>query len=155
MIMGFAVLLAAAVLTNDVKSARITSRSSDFDRQEGVVLFEGDVAVRYSDGYEMFADQMYMFLSKSNELSRVVALGDVVISNGLRTGSCALATYRRKKNEIEMFGDGTNILARLEDRGEHASELKGSRIRFWLDSEQVEVENSQIGAERREGEKLL
>lgn len=129
------------------KSARITSRTSDFDRQEGVVLFEGDVVVRYSDDSVMCADKLYMFLAGSNELARVVAIGGVSITNGTRVGTCAMATYRRRKSEIEMFGDGATVLAHLAERGEEASELKGSRIKFWLDSEQVEVDDSSISVE--------
>lgn len=129
---------------SEVKSARITSRTSDFDRKEGVVMFEGDVVVRYSDDYTMCSDQLYMFLTKSNELSRVVAIGNVSITNETRTGCCAMATYRRKKSEIEMHWDGKSRLASLVESGDDASEIKGTRIRFWLDSEQVEVENSRI-----------
>lgn len=128
----------------EVKRASIRSRTSDFDRKAGVVMFEGDVFVRYSDDYSMSAEQLYMFLSKSNELSRVVALGSVVISNDTRVGTCAMATYRRKKREIEMFWDGQSTLARLVERGDDKSEVAGTRIKFWIDSEQVEVENSQI-----------
>lgn len=126
------------------KSAHITSKTSDFDRKEGVVMFEGDVVVRYSDDYTMCSDRLYMFLSGSNELARVVAVGNVSITNDTRIGSCSLATYRRKKHEIEMFGDGGAVLAHLIERGEDASELTGTRIKFWLDSEQVEVDNSNI-----------
>jgi len=138
-----------------VKSARITSRTSDFDRKEGVVMFEGEVLVRYSDDSTMSSDKLFMFLSGSNELARVVALGNVVISNETRTGTCALATYRRKKGEIEMFWDGKGTLAHLVERGQDASELEGTRIKFWLDAEQVEVENSQIGIRNNEGVKAL
>jgi len=137
------------------KSARITSRTSDFDRDEGVIMFEGDVFVRYSDDSTMAADRLFMFLSGSNELARVVALGNVVISNETRLGTCALATYRRKKGEIEMFGDGKGTLAHLADHGQDASEIEGARIKFWLDAEQVEVENSQIGVRGSEGVKAL
>jgi len=138
-----------------VKSARITSRTSDFDRKEGVVMFEGDVFVRYSDDSTMAADRLFMFLSGSNELARVVALGNVVISNETRRGTCDMATYRRKKGEIEMFGDGKGTLARLEERGQDNSELRGTRIKFWLDAEQVEVDNSQIGVRNDGGMKTL
>ena len=123
---------------------RIVSRTSDFDRQEGVVMFEGDVVVRYSDDYTMCADQLYMFLSKSNELSRVVALGNVSITNETRVGTCAMATYRRKRGEIEMFGGGKGALAHLVESGDDASAVSGTRVKFWLDAEQVEVDNSQI-----------
>ena len=139
----------------EVKSASIRSRTSDFDRKEGVVMFEGDVVVRYSENYTMCSDRLYMFLSKSNELSRVVALGNVSITNETRTGTCAMATYRRRKSEIEMFGDGKSVPARLTERGDDASEIEGERIRLWLDAEQVEVENSSIQMEKKGDAKVL
>ena len=139
----------------EVKSARIRSRTSDFDRQEGVVMFEGDVVVTYSKDYTMCADRLFMFLSKSNELSRVVALGHVSITNETRTGTCAMATYRRRKSEIEMFGDGKGTLARLVERGDDASEVEGGRIRFWLDAEQVEVEDSRLTTETKGNAEVL
>lgn len=92
--------------TNGVASARITSQRSDFDREANVVMFEGDVVARYSSDYTMCADRLYMFFSGTNELSRVVALGNVSITNATRSGDCAMATYRRKKGEVEMFGKG-------------------------------------------------
>ena len=139
----------------EVTSARVTSRTADFDRLEGVVMFEGDVVVRYSEDYMMCSDRLFMFLSKSNELSRVVAVGNVSITNATRHGTCAMATYRRRRGEIEMFGDGKTVLAHLAERGEDASELDGARIKFWLDSEQVEVDDSKIGVEARRGAKAL
>lgn len=134
------------------KAAKITSRSCDFDRKEGVILFEGNVSVHYSDDCRMDSDRLYMFLAGSNELQRVVALGNVLITNDLRVGTCEMATYRRKKSEIEMFGDGKGKLAKLVELGKGASSLSGTRIRFWLDTEQVEVEDSRISV-RQEGVK--
>ena len=139
----------------EVKSANVRSRMSDFDRKEGVVMFEGNVVVTYSKDYTMCADRLFMFLSKSNELSRVVAVGNVAITNDTRTGTCAMATYRRKKSEIEMFGDGKGALAHLVERGDDASAVEGSRIRFWLDAEQVEVENSRLTTETKGEAKVL
>ena len=135
----------------EIKSARITSRTADLDRREGVVMFEGDVVVRYSNDCTMCADRLYMFLAGTNELSRVVALGNVSITNDTRTGTCAMATFRRKRSEIEMFGDDRGGFARLVERGEEASALEGRRIKFWLDTEQVEVENSRISSEQKGG----
>ena len=140
---------------SEVKSARITSRTVDLDRGEGVVMFEGDVVVRYSNDCTMCADRLYMFVAGSNELSRVVALGNVSITNDTRTGTCAMATFRRKKSEVEMFGDGKEICARLVERGEDASAVEGTRIRFWLDAEQVEVEGSKISTEQKGGMNFL
>ena len=66
-----------------------------------------------------------------------------------------MATYRRKKGEVEMFGSGTNVFARLNESGENAAQLEGTRIRFWLDTEQVEVDNPRISSESQGGMKFL
>ena len=139
----------------EVKSARITSRTADLDRKEGVVMFEGDVVVRYSNDCTMCADRLFVFLAGTNELSRVVALGNVSITNDTRTGTCAMATFRRKRSEIEMFGDGKGKLAHLAENGDDAGAIRGSRIKFWLDTEQVEVENSRISTEQKGGQGFL
>ena len=139
----------------EVKSARITSRTADLDRKEGVVMFEGDVVVRYSNDCTMCADRLFVFLAGTNELSRVVALGNVSITNDTRTGTCAMATFRRKRSEIEMFGDGKGKLAHLAENGDDAGAIRGSRIKFWLDTEQVEVENSRISTEQKGGQSFL
>ena len=136
-------------------SARIRSVSSDFDRKAGVVLFDGNVVVEYGSDYTLCADRVFAFLAASNRLSRVVAVGNVVISNETRVGTCALATYRKKKGEIEMFGSKEGVRAHLVERGANASEVEGDRIRFWLDSEQVEVSNSAISAEHDGKENVL
>ena len=128
---------------------------SDFDAKAGVALFEGAVCAKGSDGTTMCADRVYLFLAGTNDLKRAVAVGDVSITNGVRVGTCAMATYRRAKGEVEMFGDGKEILARLTERGEDVRSLEGTRIKFWIESEQVEVDNSKITAERKGGESLL
>ena len=82
----------ASSAKQEVTSARITSRTSDFDMKAGVVMFEGDVCVRYSEDFVMCADKLYIFLAGTNELSRVVAVGAVSITNENRVGTCAMAT---------------------------------------------------------------
>ena len=129
-------------------SARIRSRSSDFDRKAGVILFEGDVRVDYESDYTLCADRVFAFLTASNRISRVVALGNVSITNEERVGTCAMATYRQRTCEIEMFGEKGGAKARLVEDGDQESEVQGDRIRFWIDSEQVQVMNSTIAAER-------
>ncbi len=118
-------------------------------------MFEGDVVVRYSDDCTMCADRLYVFLAGTNQLNRIVALGNVSVTNDTRTGTCSMATFRRKRSEIEMFGDGKETLARLVEKGEESSALEGARIRFWLDTEQVEIEQPRISAEQKEGASFL
>ena len=145
----------ASSAKQEVTSARITSRTSDFDMKAGVVMFEGDVCVRYSEDFVMCADKLYIFLAGTNELSRAVAVGAVSITNENRVGTCAMATYRRQRGEIEMFGDGKKSLASLSDGRGGARSLEGLRIRFWLGSEQAEVEKPRITADGNGGAKLL
>ena len=134
--------------------ARITAVTSDFDRQAGVAMFEGDVVLRYSSDYTLCADRLWAFLAGSNRLGRVVATGNVSITNETRVGTCEMAVYRRQRGEIEMFWNGTNALARLVENGDDASALEGTRIKFWIDTEQVEVDDTRIiTEEERKGNK--
>lgn len=126
------------------KRIEIVSETSDFDRQSGVIRFEGSVQVVSSDEIELYSDEAFAFLSPSNELTRIVVIGNVAITNEAHSGTCAWATYRRKKREVEMFGDGESVKAELVDSGKSAGRLAGKRIRFWLDTEQVEVEDAGI-----------
>lgn len=137
------------------ETTRIRSLLADYDRAAGVAAFENRVVVDHAGEYTMNADSLYAVMSASNELSRVVANGNVTITNAARVGTCAMATYRRGKREMEMFGDGGALHARLVDTGDHPGELEGDRIKFWLDAEQVEVKNSMIQTESREGAKFL
>ena len=137
-----AALAASAPSTNG--HIRVRSRSGDVDRKAGVVMLEGYVYVEHSDGYTLAADSVYLFMAADNAISRVVASGSVVLSNGCRVASCPLAVYRRRRREVEMFSDGKGAYARLVEGGGERRELEGRRIRFWLDSEQVEVEEPRI-----------
>lgn len=144
-----AALAAGASQTN--AHMRVRSRSSDVDRKAGVVMLDGDVFVEHSDGYVLLADKVYLFMTAGNALNRVVASGGVVLSNGTRVASCPLAVYRRRRREVEMFSDGKGALARLVEGGGEKRELEGKHIRFWLDSEQVEVSEPSITFGKPEG----
>ena len=149
------VLAATAPVSAVSEVTRIRSDSADYDRNAGVAVFEGHVRIEHAGEYTMNADKLYALMSASNELGRVVAVGNVTITNNARIGTCGIATYRRAKREIEMVGDGNGASARLVDGGDHPGELEGSRIRFWLDAEQVEVEDVRITTGQRGGLELL
>lgn len=123
---------------------KVRSESSDIDRKAGVAMLKGRVEVEHSDGYALSADTAYLFADAANGLGRIVASGGVAVSNGARRASCPLAVYRRAKREIEMFGDGMGAFARLEEDEGGGRELEGRRIRFRLDTEQVEVDEPRI-----------
>ena len=143
------------------RSVRITSDRTDFDRKEGVIMFDRNVFVDDAE-YKMHARQLYVFLDtngldrvartasggerqSSDVLRRIVAIGDVSITNDTRVGSCAKAVYTKATSKIVMYGDpGKNELAVLQDNGKRRSRVMGRRITFWIDTEQVEVEGSVV-----------
>ncbi len=121
----------------------ITSGTSDYDRKEGVIMFAKNVFVDDVE-YKLHADRIFVFLDGTNELKRIVADGNVSMTNDLRVGTCAKATYNRSTSKVVLYGDGQSILARLEDNGSRKSVVTGRKITFWTDAEQVEVEGSTI-----------
>lgn len=141
------------------RSVKITSDRTDYDRKDGVIMFDRNVFVDDAE-YKMHADRLFVFLDGTNDLRRIVALGNVAITNDARVGTCAKATYTKAASKIVMYSDGTNAMARLCDNGKRKSEVEGRRITFWIDTEQVEVEGSTVtldagGIGGKEGAKKL
>ena len=141
------------------RSVKITSERTDYDRREGVIMFDKDVFVDDAE-YKMHSDQLYVFLDGTNELKRIVAIGNVSITNETRVGSCAKAAYTKSVGKVVMYGDSNGVRARLADYGKRKSEVEGRKITFWIDSEQVEVEGSTVtldagGYGGKEGAKKL
>ena len=124
------------------RDAVITADRTDYDRKEGVVLFDRNVYVD-DEQYQMHSDRLFLFLDGTNELKRLVAIGNVAITNENKRAYCARATFNKKLGRIVMYSSD-QIIAELREEGNKGSEVKGEKITFWLDSEQVEVENPVI-----------
>ena len=123
----------------------LTSVRADYDRREGVVMFEDGVYLDNRE-YKFAADRLFAFLQSTNELKRVVAIGNVAVTNGSNCGSCDRAVYLRSNAKVTMYASPDGRPATLEDssKGNARNRLEGDKISFWIDSEQVEVENSRI-----------
>lgn len=128
----------------ELKNVKVTSDRATYLRKDGVLAFEGHVFV--DDGeFQMHADSVSLFLEGTNELKRVVAIGNVAVTNELRSGSCAKATYNKALSKVVLYGDEKKgISAKLIDAGKRRSEVEGKKITFWIDTEQVEVEGSTV-----------
>jgi len=124
------------------RDAIITADRTDYDRKEGVVLFDRNVHVDDTQ-YQMHADRLFLFLEGTNELKRLVAIGHVAITNEDKRAYCARATFSKKLGRVVMYSSD-EITAELCEDGKKGSNVKGEKITFWLDSEQVEVENPVI-----------
>ena len=125
-----------------VRDAVITADRTDYDRKEGVVLFDRNVYVN-DEQYQMHADRLFLFLDGTNDLKRLVAIGHVAITNEDKRAYCARATFNKKLGRVVMYSSD-EITAQLHEEGKKGSDVKGEKITFWLDSEQVEVENPVI-----------
>ena len=120
----------------------ITSERTDYDRKEGIILFDRNVHVD-DEQYQMHADRLFVFLDGTNDLKRIVAIGNVSITNEARTASCSRAVFTKAASKIVMYGDETSN-ARLEDPSQRGGVAEGKKITFWLDAEQVSVEESAV-----------
>ena len=124
------------------RDAEIVARRTDLDRKAGVILFEGDVRVSDPE-YALGADRLFVFLDGTNSLKRIVADGNVTLTNGTRSASCARAAYVKSAGRVTMYGDGPQR-ARLVEDSHRRDEVEGRKITFWLDSEQVEVDGATL-----------
>ena len=125
------------------RPAKITSDSTIYNRKEGIASFEGHVHVD-DEQYQMHADRVYLFLEGTNELKRIVALGNVAMTNEARRAYGAKATYS-KKNGLVVLYSGDGITAEVRDESKEQPQIvRGKRIRFWVGSEQVEVDEADL-----------
>ena len=126
------------------RNVKVTSERSTYLRKEGVLVFDGNVFVDDVE-FKMHADEVTLFLGGTNELKRIVAIGNVAVTNELRSGTCAKATYNKALSRVILYGDEANgITAKLNDNGKRKSQVEGRKITFWIDTEQVEVDGSVI-----------
>lgn len=124
------------------RPAVITADRTDYDRKEGVILFDRNVHLD-DEQYQMHADRVFVFLSGTNDLKRIVALGSVSITNEAKTAACAKAVYSREQQRIVMYAENDQQPAWLRDAGSKEgdeSEVAGRRITYWLDSGLFSVE---------------
>ena len=123
------------------RAAVITADRTDYDRKEGVILFDRNVYVD-DEQYKMHADRMFVFLDGTNDLKRLVAIGNVALTNDTKAAGCLRAVYSKPDSRIVLYGDDQNP-AWLSDTGGRKGEesrLMGLRIIYWIDSGQAHVD---------------
>ena len=124
---------------------RITSNKVYYDRKEGYAVFTGKVHVD-TEEYQMHTKKAYVFFEGTNELRRIVASGGVAITNGLKRAYGSRASYYRNSGMVILYGDDKTIAEVIDgSRGEDQA-VRGSKIKFWTMSEQVEVLDARISS---------
>ena len=125
--------------------ARITSDSTYYDRKEGMAVFTGHVHVD-DEQYQMHADKAYVFMTTTNTLKRIVAIGNVALTNEMKRAYGAKASYYKESGMVVLYGgEGQNAEIVDAAKGQDQT-LRGSKIKFWIDSEQAEVLDATIVA---------
>ena len=153
--------------------AKITSDTTVYNRKEGIASFEGHVHVD-DEQYQMHADRVFLFFDvdkdstngvhrakgtndvhkaakgtddmrrAAGDVRRVVAIGHVAMTNDAHRAYGAKATYS-KKNGLVVLYSGDGITAEVRDESKAQPQIvRGKRIRFWIDSEQVEVDEADL-----------
>jgi lipopolysaccharide transport protein LptA len=97
------------------RPAKISSRSTYYDRKEGIGVFTGKVHVD-DEEYQMHADKVYLFMKGTNELDRIVAVGNVAMTNDTKRAYGAKVSYYRNPGLVVLYsGDGCKIAAVTAD----------------------------------------
>ena len=124
---------------------RISSDRTYYDRKEGFACFTGKVSVEDPE-YQLHADRAFVFTGETNDLRRIVALGNVAITNGTKRAYGDKATYQRKNGVVVLSAaDGASAEVRETDPdGDRV--VRGKTIKFWTGSHQVEVVEAEISA---------
>lgn len=143
----FAAVAAVAVETVEAvgRQARITSASTYYDRKEGIIVFDKDVHVDDSQ-YQLHADRAYVFMNGTNDVRRIVAIGNVALTNETRRAYGAKVSYYKDGGMVVLYGDGDTAAEIRDESKEQDQVVKGRKIKFWIDSEQVEVMEADISA---------
>jgi len=140
----------AAAVERPVKTnrvAKITAASTYYDSKEGVALFAGKVYVD-DELYQLHADKAYVFMDKegTNELKRIVAIGNVALTNETKRAYGAKASYHRASGMVVLYAPEGGVCEVRDEKEDPPQSVKGTKIKFWVDSEQVEVTGAQISA---------
>ena len=134
--------------------ARIKADTTYYDRKEGMVAFKGHVHVDDSD-YQMHTDVAYVFLTGSNTLDRIAAIGSVAMTNGTRRAYGEKLTYRRDSGLVVLHGGDVSPALVVDETPSGDRTVRGSKIRLWINSEQVEAADADISAPRAGAKQAL
>ena len=124
---------------------RISSERTYYDRKEGFACFSGRVVVDDPE-YQMHADRAFVYMGGTNDLKRIVAVGHVAITNGVKRAYGAKASYLRE-NGVVVLHAGEEGPAEVRDSDSEGDRIvRGKKIKFWTGSHQVEVLEAEITA---------
>ena len=126
-------------------TARITSGSAYYDHKEGYAYFSDRVAVDDAE-YQLHADRAYVFMDGTNALERVVAIGRVAMTNGTKRAYGDKASYYRQSGMVVLTASEKEPAEVRDEAKGGAQIVRGKKIKFWIGTRQVEVQEAWISA---------
>ena len=138
------ILLAAATAVAG-GTAKITAGSAYYDRKEGFAYFSGKVFVEDAT-YSIHADRAYVFMNGTNDLKRIVAIGNVAMTNENKRAYGAKASYYRAPGMVVLTAPDGGYAEVREEKPEGPQIVRGRKIKFWTETKQVEVIDANITA---------
>ena len=141
------VLLAALSLTNSIAKienpARITADRTFYDHIQNLVVFSGNVKVE-DDETVIHAAKAVLAMNETNSINRVVALGGVALTNGTRRAYGEKLSYRSSSNLAILYAPSNGVAKVIDENPEGEDVVQGRKLRFWTDSQQVEVVDAEL-----------
>ncbi len=134
-----------ATATTVGSTAKITAQTTYYDRKEGIASFNGGVTVD-DEQYQLHADRAYVFMDESNELKRIVAFGDVAVTNGTKRAYGGKVSYYRDPGMVVLYAPEKGVAEVRDEKPEGAQVVRGRKIKFWTNTEQVEVLEAELSA---------
>ena len=138
-------VMLAVASTMSGGTVRISSDRTYYDRKEGFACFAGRVSV-VDPEYQMHADRAFVYTGETNDLRRIVAIGNVAITNGTKRAYGDKASYYRANGVVILHAEGNRAAEVREAEPDGDRVLRGRTIKFWTGSRQVEVLEAEITA---------
>jgi len=129
------------------RPANITSSQTYYDRKGGFAIFSGKVHVD-DEQYQMHANKAFVFFGETNQLKRLVAQGNVAITNDTKRAYGTKVLYYRDNGMVVLQGDDACPATVVDVSKVQDQSVRGRKIRFWINQEQVEVLDASIAAPR-------
>lgn len=120
----------------EIKADKLTS-----DQKRGVTVFEGSVVAK-QDNSTLRADRMEVYTDEKGSITRIIAVGNVVLEKQGQSISSSMAEYIHNERIIVFTGGPVA-------RGEGTT-IMGERIIYHTEDGKTTVEQSRVIIERKD-----
>lgn len=119
----------------ELRDTKITADRMEYNYKEAVAIMTDNVVVD-DPRFRLTSDRIFVFLDGTNNLSQLVVLGNVAVSNENRRATCDKAVYTKSEGRLVMVGHAK--LTNVSEDGKESS-VSGDKITIWTDDQRMEV----------------